>query len=115
MNKLLAVAFAGLLLLAGCGADFTAPDGMQVYGPEVQAEGSTLAHTLKYSVIGFKAHHQSSLAFLQSVATSGVVSDDQAGTYKVIFIDQVTGQVITEIEITSESDILGIKRIHPQR
>jgi opacity protein-like surface antigen len=117
MKKLL---FAALVLtgLAGCGtaADYTSPDGIRVYGPKIQSSGDQLRHTLTYSVEGFKAQDDKRSAdFLRGVAYSGVSDDDRSGTYDVIFTDQASSQIITDLSFSVESDLMGVRSIQLQQ
>ena len=129
-----------LLGLASCSPSprFTAADGMKVYGPEVPPEESMSDHhTLRYSVVGFNAppatgkyprpgadepavvgydaRTDTGLGFLRAVAYIGVAGDDNSGTYEVIFTDQVSGKVITQLTFSARADLLGLKEILPLR
>jgi hypothetical protein len=139
MKKILLLALF-LLGLASCSPSprFTAADGMKVYGPEVPPEESMSDHhTLRYSVVGFKAspdtgkyprpgadepavvsynaRTDTGLKFLQAVAYTGVAEDDNSGTYEVIFTDQVSGKVITQLTYSAQADLMGQKKILPLR
>ncbi|RZK38054.1 MAG: hypothetical protein EOO61_08310 [Hymenobacter sp.] len=114
MKKLLLAA----LVLTGCGTapDYTSPDGIRVFGPKVQSSGDRLRHTLTYSVESFNAYDDKRSAdFLRSVAYGGVTEDDRSGTYDVIFTDQASSQIITQLSFSVESDLLGLKSIQLQQ
>jgi hypothetical protein len=108
---------AGLLLLillasglSAC-ADYTAPDGSRINGPQVRENGVE-NRTLSYTVEDFHSHDSTSLDYMRELAEIGVVQDGNTGTFTVIFRDKTSGRPLLESEFEAEPDLLFQRKIH---
>lgn len=106
---------AGLLLgllaggLTAC-ADYTAPDGSRINGPQVRENGVE-DRTLTYTVEGFHPRDSTSLDYMRHLAAIGVARDGNTGKFEVLFLNKTSGRSLLECEYEAQGDLLFQRKI----